>query len=238
MRGLVTREQIQASLLTAELLEARPAETCLPDESIREIGDRFIKSAVPVLVATAWVGASEFIRNQVLFNSYWVDHYAGLGLVFPGKPINGVSWGIWSLLFAGAVYVIARKFTLVQTTLLAWCVGFVLMWIVIGNLGNDPEARCTPTGKWVTHFSLAVNERRRQIGVLRALGASQATVLKSLLAESTLLALAGGLIVALFLYANDVYAEGSQALRYAMFNVVSIASTTGCGTWGPPGPSK
>jgi trk system potassium uptake protein TrkH len=37
----------------------------------------------------------------------------------------------------------------------------------------------------------------------------------------------GGLIVAVFLYANDVYAEGSQALRYAMFNVVSIASTTG-----------
>jgi len=42
-------------------------------------------------------------------------------------------------------------------------------------------------------FSLAVNERRRQIGVLRALGASQAIVLKSLLAESTLLALGGGL---------------------------------------------
>lgn len=31
--------------------------------------------------------------------------------------------------------------------------------IAIGNLGNDPEARCTPTGKWVTHFNLAVNER-------------------------------------------------------------------------------
>ena len=42
-------------------------------------------------------------------------------------------------------------------------------------------------------FSLAVNERRRQIGVLRALGASQTIVLKSLLAESALLALAGGL---------------------------------------------
>ncbi|MBN1135046.1 MAG: FtsX-like permease family protein [Anaerolineae bacterium] len=42
-------------------------------------------------------------------------------------------------------------------------------------------------------FSLAVNERRRQIGVLRALGASQTAVLKSLLAESAILALAGGL---------------------------------------------
>jgi putative ABC transport system permease protein len=41
-------------------------------------------------------------------------------------------------------------------------------------------------------FSLAVNERRRQIGVMRALGASRVTVLKSLLLEAVLLALAGG----------------------------------------------
>jgi putative ABC transport system permease protein len=42
-------------------------------------------------------------------------------------------------------------------------------------------------------FSLAVNERRRQIGVLRALGARRPVVLRSLLLEAVLLALAGGL---------------------------------------------
>jgi putative ABC transport system permease protein len=42
-------------------------------------------------------------------------------------------------------------------------------------------------------FSIAVHERRRQIGVLRALGATQVTVLQSLLAEGGLLALTGGL---------------------------------------------
>lgn len=41
-------------------------------------------------------------------------------------------------------------------------------------------------------FSLAVNERRRHIGVMRALGASRAVVLKSLLLEALLLALTGG----------------------------------------------
>ena len=41
-------------------------------------------------------------------------------------------------------------------------------------------------------FSLAANERSRQIGVLRALGAPQATVLRSLLMEAIFLALAGG----------------------------------------------
>jgi putative ABC transport system permease protein len=42
-------------------------------------------------------------------------------------------------------------------------------------------------------FSMAVHEKRRQIGVLRALGATRATVLWSLLAEAVVLALAGGL---------------------------------------------
>ncbi len=41
-------------------------------------------------------------------------------------------------------------------------------------------------------FSLTVNERRRQIGVMRALGARRPVVLQSLLLEAVLLALAGG----------------------------------------------
>ena len=40
--------------------------------------------------------------------------------------------------------------------------------------------------------SMATTERRREIGVLRALGATRTTVLQSLLAEGAILALAGG----------------------------------------------
>jgi putative ABC transport system permease protein len=43
-------------------------------------------------------------------------------------------------------------------------------------------------------FSLAANERRRQIGVLRALGATAAFVFRSLLAEGAVLAVAGGVL--------------------------------------------
>jgi hypothetical protein len=96
------------------------------------------KTILPIFLATVWIGVSEFVRNQFLLKSYWTRHYAALGLVFPGKPVNGALWGVWSLLFAVAVFVLAKKFTLVQTTLLAWLVGFVLMWVVIGNLGVLP----------------------------------------------------------------------------------------------------
>jgi len=98
----------------------------------------FKKTILPIFLATIWISLSEFIRNEFLLKSYWIDHYQKLGLVFPAEPIHGAVWGLWSLLFAIAIYIISKKFSLIQTTLLAWWVGFVLMWLVIGNLGVLP----------------------------------------------------------------------------------------------------
>lgn len=51
-------------------------------------------------------------------------------------------------------------------------------------------------------FSMAVNERRREIGVLRALGFPRPLVLKSLLSEGLILGLAGGSAgIAIFIFA-------------------------------------
>jgi hypothetical protein len=96
------------------------------------------KTLLPVLLATVWIGISEFVRNEFLVKSYWTGHYEQLGLVFPAEPVNGAVWGLWSLLFAIAIFIISKKFSFVQTTLLAWFVGFVLMWVVIGNMGVLP----------------------------------------------------------------------------------------------------
>jgi len=98
----------------------------------------FKKTILPILLATTWISVSEFARNEFLLKSYWTNHYEKLGLMFPSEPINGAVWGIWSLCFAIAVFIIAKKFTLLQTTLLSWFVGFVLMWISSGNMGVLP----------------------------------------------------------------------------------------------------
>ena len=98
----------------------------------------FKKTILPILLATTWISISEFARNEFLLKSYWTNHYEKLGLVFPSEPINDAVWGIWSLCFAIAVFIIAKKFSLLQTTLLSWFVGFVLMWISSGNMGVLP----------------------------------------------------------------------------------------------------
>jgi len=96
------------------------------------------QTILPILLAAIWISISEFVRNEFLFKSYWTEHYQKLGLVFPSEPINGAVWGIWSLCFAVAIFIISKKFSLLQTTLLSWFVGFVLMWISSGNMGVLP----------------------------------------------------------------------------------------------------
>lgn len=96
------------------------------------------KTILPILLATIWISISEFARNTFLVHSYWVEHYQTLGMTFPEQPINGAVWGIWSLCFATAIFILSKKFTLLQTTLIAWFIGFVLMWLVIGNMGVLP----------------------------------------------------------------------------------------------------
>lgn len=96
------------------------------------------KVIFPIVVATVWISISEFVRNEILVKSDWVEHYQKLGLVFPSEPLNGAMWGVWSLCLAIAIFVMAKKFSLMQTTLLAWFVGFFLMWLVIWNLNVLP----------------------------------------------------------------------------------------------------
>ncbi len=97
------------------------------------------KTILPIFLATVWISLSEFVRNEFLVKSLWVNHFQCLGLSFPSGPINGAVWGIWSLLFAIAIYIISKKFSIIQTTFLSWFMAFVMMWVVIGNLGVLPS---------------------------------------------------------------------------------------------------
>jgi hypothetical protein len=100
---------------------------------------RVIKHTIlPVFLATVWISISEFARNEFFVKSFWIKHYQDLGLTFPSQPVNGAVWGIWSFFFACLIFILSKRFTLVQTTLLSWFAGFVMMWIVIGNLGVLP----------------------------------------------------------------------------------------------------
>lgn len=100
---------------------------------------KYLKTtALPIFIVGIWINISEFIRNEIFIKSYWVKHYQSLNLTFPSEPINGIGWIIWGFSFAVTIFILSKKYNLLQTTLLSWFMAFCMMWIVIWNLDVLP----------------------------------------------------------------------------------------------------
>jgi hypothetical protein len=87
-----------------------------------------------ILFTSIWINASEFLRNEIILKNQWGNHYNSLGIIFPSEPFNVVIWVIWGILFSTSIYIISRKFNIIQTSFISWFMGFVLMWLVTWNL--------------------------------------------------------------------------------------------------------
>jgi putative ABC transport system permease protein len=82
-------------------------------------------------------------------------------------------------------------------------------------------------------FSMAVNERRREIGVLRALGATRVAVFQSLLAEAAILALGGGAtgiaLAALAIYLFRNFLVASLGIPFLLPSLPALLALDGGG---------
>lgn len=96
------------------------------------------RSVIAIFLAGIWINASEFFRNQILLNSYWVEHFHSLGMTFPSAPLNAMVWLIWGFVFAVMIYIISRRFSLIETTIIGWVMAFLMMWLVTWNLNVLP----------------------------------------------------------------------------------------------------
>jgi len=85
-------------------------------------------------LATVWVGASEFFRNQWVFLDLWERQYAQLGLTFETTPANGFLWLMWSLGLVLVIWKLLQKFSFWTASVISWGAAFPLMWIAIYNL--------------------------------------------------------------------------------------------------------
>ena len=98
------------------------------------------KSTLAIFFSGLWITVSEFLRNEILFKNYWIEHYEFLGLEFQTRPLNGILWLVWSFILAYLIFQLLQKFSFKQSVLLAWLGAFVLMWITIYNLQVMPTA--------------------------------------------------------------------------------------------------
>jgi len=75
---------------------------------------------------------------MLVIESYWIEYYKNLNLVFPGDPSNAVIWMIWGFFFATIIFVLSKKFNSIHTILISWVAVFLMLWIVLINIEMLP----------------------------------------------------------------------------------------------------
>jgi hypothetical protein len=96
------------------------------------------KIIVPILVTGIWINISETVRWMFLVESYWLEKYQILNLTFPNETINMIAWMLWGFFHATVIFILSRRYNLFHTAVLSWFVAFVMMWLVVWNVGVLP----------------------------------------------------------------------------------------------------
>jgi len=106
------------------------------------------RTAFAIFSAGMWIGACEFLRNELLFKDYWVETFAELGLAFPSEPVNNAMWAVWSLLLAGCLAFLSGRLRFAGMVGVVWVLAFPMMWLVAANLGFLPLALLPVAVPW------------------------------------------------------------------------------------------
>ena len=102
------------------------------------IMEYFKKIFIPILLVGIWINISETVRWLLIIESYWIEYYKTLRLVFPSEPVNAIIWMIWGFLFAIIIFVLSKKFNPLQTVFISWLTLFAALWIVLWNIDILP----------------------------------------------------------------------------------------------------
>jgi len=86
-----------------------------------------------IVLLAVWINLAETARWILYAKSRFDALFQSMGRELPNEPINGILWMIWGIVIAVVVYVLSKKFTLWQTTIITWFAVFVLVWIALWN---------------------------------------------------------------------------------------------------------
>ena len=98
----------------------------------------FKKAIWQILIVSLWVNIYETLR-WILFAKPDIDmHFKAANLVLPNEPINNFLWLIWGLIIAAIIFIISKKFKVLQTTFIVWIIVYVTHWIALWNMAVLP----------------------------------------------------------------------------------------------------
>ena len=120
------------------------------------------KTLLPIFLIGIWVNISITIGWILIFEPYWVEKYQSLNIDFPAGINNNIVWIIWGFMFAIVIFILSKKFNLLQTTFLAWFTAFIMMWVIVWNIDVLPTGMLLfniPNTLFITFIAAVISKK-------------------------------------------------------------------------------
>lgn len=99
---------------------------------------KFNKTIWQILVISIWINFFETLR-WMLFAKPSIDlHFKAANLILPNEPINNIFWLVWGIIIAVMIFIISKKFNVLETTFIVWITVYVMHWIALWNMAVLP----------------------------------------------------------------------------------------------------
>ena len=98
----------------------------------------YLKTIWQIFLVSIWINIFETLR-WMLFAKPEIDmHFKAANLVLPNEPINNLLWLIWGIIIAVMIFIVSKKFKVLQTTFIVWITVYVMHWIALWNMAVLP----------------------------------------------------------------------------------------------------
>ena len=99
---------------------------------------KYQKAIWQILLVSIWINIFETLR-WMLFAKPDIDiHFKAANLVLPDEPVNNLLWVIWGIIIAVMIYIVSKKFKVIQTTFIVCITVYVMHWIALWNFAVLP----------------------------------------------------------------------------------------------------
>ena len=98
----------------------------------------YLKTIWQIFLVSIWINIFETLR-WMLFAKPEIDmHFKAANIVLPNEPINNLLWLIWGIIIAVMIFIVSKKFKVLQTTFIVWITVYVMHWIALWNMAVLP----------------------------------------------------------------------------------------------------
>ena len=98
----------------------------------------YLKTIWQIFLVSIWINIFETLR-WMLFAKPEIDmHFKAANIVLPNEPINNFLWLIWGIIIAVMIFIVSKKFKVLQTTFIVWITVYVMNWIALWNMAVLP----------------------------------------------------------------------------------------------------